>query len=68
MIAHLILPMLVMECFVLTMKLYMGLDARWEAALKTKLIQHRPVNSINENGKSMYRITVGSAYLGLSEC
>jgi hypothetical protein len=57
-IALLILLMHVVEYFVLTMKLYMVLDAVCEAVLTTKLIRPRPVININGNGKNMYSIIV----------
>ena len=58
MIALLILLMHVVEHFVHTMKFYMVLDVVSEAVLTTKLIQPRPVNNINENGKNTYKIIV----------
>ena len=58
MIALLILLMHVVEHFVHTMKLCMVLNVVSEAVLTTKLIQPRPVNNINKNGKNMYKIIV----------
>ena len=42
----------------LTMKLCTVLDVVSKAVLTTKLIQPRPVNNINKNGKNMYKIIV----------
>ena len=58
-IVHMMIALLILLMhFVHTMKLCMVLNVVSEAVLTTKLIQPRPVNNINENGKNMYKIIV----------